>query len=57
MGHAGFMSLGAYTSAILSMHYGCLSLGASRRRREMAALFGVIIAYLPSGCGVITWPW
>lgn len=43
MGHAGFMSIGAYTSAILAVHYGlpfgiCFLAGG-----VMAALVGVVI--------------
>ncbi|MDD3023159.1 MAG: branched-chain amino acid ABC transporter permease [Syntrophomonadaceae bacterium] len=43
MGHAGFMSIGAYTSAILSMQYGFSYLAALLAGALMAALFGVII--------------
>lgn len=43
MGHAGFMSIGAYTSAILSMQFGVSYAGAVLAGAIMAALFGFII--------------
>jgi len=43
MGHAGFMSLGAYTSAILSMHFGTPFFLAIIAGALLAALFGFLI--------------
>jgi len=43
MGHAGFMSLGAYTSAILSVHYGTPFFLAIIAGALLAALFGFLI--------------
>jgi branched-chain amino acid transport system permease protein len=43
MGHAGFMSLGAYTSAILSVHFGVSFFPAIIAGALVAALFGFLI--------------
>lgn len=43
MGHAGFMSIGAYTAAILSMQYGFSYVAALLAGALLAALFGIII--------------
>lgn len=43
MGHAGFMSIGAYTSAILSMQFGFTYFAALLAGALMASFFGFII--------------
>lgn len=43
MGHAGFMSIGAYTAAILTLHYGTGFILALLAGAAVAAFFGFII--------------
>ena len=60
LGHAGFMSIGAYTAALFTLHMDlpalvefplALLLGGA-----LAAVFGVLIAFRLCGCGVTTSP-
>src|SRR5690606_15383628 len=45
LGHAGFMGIGAYTSALLVMNQGFSFLGGLAAGTAMATFFGVLIGY------------
>jgi len=45
LGHAAYMCIGAYTSAIMSMHYGMPFIVAILAGGLLAAAFGVVIGY------------